>query len=149
MLTSPACSAKAQDTVPALSERKTQNNPILPEFYPTINSSSLPIFALKKAMNKKSTSYITLNPHRCVACWKCIEKCPKQVIGKVQFLWHRHVVFKKSDDCIGCKQCIKLCPNEVFTSLKEQINIQTEYLRKILNIFKICTYTKLDLSTKT
>ncbi|WP_373873754.1 4Fe-4S binding protein [Bacteroides uniformis] len=35
---------------------------------------------------------MSLNLHRCVACWECIKSCPKQVIGKVSFWWYKHTV---------------------------------------------------------
>lgn len=57
---------------------------------------------------------MAMNPRRCVACWECVEKCPKQVIGKVGFLWHRHATFKNADACIGCNKCMKTCPRGVF-----------------------------------
>ena len=55
-----------------------------------------------------------MNPRRCMACWKCVEKCPKKVIGKTGFLGHRHVIFENADACIGCNKCIKTCPQGVF-----------------------------------
>lgn len=63
-------------------------------------------------MRKKQlkTDYIVANPRACIACWKCVETCSKQVLGKVSFLWHKHVVISYPDDCIGCKKCIKVCP---------------------------------------
>ncbi len=68
--------------------------------------------------NKFITPYIAVDPRQCVACWECVACCPKEVIGKVQFLWHKHVVIKNGDTCIGCKKCIKVCPHGVF-SVKE------------------------------
>lgn len=65
-------------------------------------------------MKRLTTDYVTMNPRRCVACWECVEKCPKKVIGKVGFLWHKHVVFRDADACIGCGKCIKTCPQGVF-----------------------------------
>lgn len=65
-------------------------------------------------MKRIATKYVAMNPRRCVACWECVEKCPKHVIGKVGFLWHKHVVFTNADACIGCNKCIKVCPNGVF-----------------------------------
>lgn len=64
-------------------------------------------------MKRITTKYVTANPRRCVACWECVEKCPKHVIGKVGFLWHRHVAFKDTEACIGCNKCIKTCPHGV------------------------------------
>lgn len=68
-------------------------------------------------LNKIRTPYITINPRRCKACWKCMETCPKQVIGKVGFLWHKHVVIQDAANCTGCKKCIQTCPYGVFTEI--------------------------------
>lgn len=65
-------------------------------------------------MKRMATKHVAINPHRCIACWECVEKCPKRVIGKVGFLWHKHVAFKDADACIGCNKCIKACPHSVF-----------------------------------
>lgn len=65
-------------------------------------------------MKRISTKYVAMNPRRCVACWECVGKCPKHVIVKVGFLWHKHVAFKDADACIGCNKCVKTCPNGVF-----------------------------------
>lgn len=65
-------------------------------------------------MKRIATKYVAMNPRRCVACWECVEKCPKHVIGKVGFLWHKHVAFKDVDTCIGCNKCVKPCPHGVF-----------------------------------
>lgn len=66
-------------------------------------------------MKRTTTPYVAMDPHRCVACWKCVDKCPKQVIGKTGcFLWHRHVTLKDADACVGCGRCVKVCPNGVF-----------------------------------
>ncbi len=76
-------------------------------------------------MKRLTTEHISMNPHSCIACWKCVEKCPKKVIGKVGFLWHKHATLKNADACIGCKMCIKVCPQGVFSELdKESHNVQ-------------------------
>ena len=62
-----------------------------------------------------------MNPHLCMACWECVEKCPKQVIGKTGFFLHKHVVFENADACIGCLKCIKTCPNGVFFKLDKTV----------------------------
>jgi ferredoxin len=66
-------------------------------------------------LNKIRTPYVWANHGKCVACWKCIDVCPKKVIGKVSFLWHKHIIIKNAENCIGCKNCIKICPQEVFS----------------------------------
>ena len=65
-------------------------------------------------MKSIATKHVAMNPGRCVACWKCVEKCPKRVIGKAGFLWHQHAIFTDADACIGCNKCIKTCPHDVF-----------------------------------
>ncbi|WP_206423533.1 ferredoxin family protein [Bacteroides sp. An19] len=65
-------------------------------------------------MKRTTTAYVAMNPRRCMACWKCVEKCPKKVIGKTGFLGHRHVIFENADACIGCNKCIKTCLQGVF-----------------------------------
>lgn len=74
-------------------------------------------------MNKFSTKYVAMNPSHCVACWKCVEQCPKKVIGKVGFLWHKHAVICNADACIGCKKCVKTCPQKVFSVPGEDFNV--------------------------
>ena len=70
---------------------------------------------LKKRM---ATRFIAINPRNCVACWDCIPACPKQVLGKVDLLVHRHVKIVDADACIGCNKCVGTCGPGVFTSLK-------------------------------
>lgn len=72
-------------------------------------------------MKKVATKYVAMNPRRCVACWKCVEECPKGVIGKVGFLWHKHVVFKDVEACVGCNRCVRTCPNGVFFKADETL----------------------------
>jgi ferredoxin len=70
---------------------------------------------MKKKFSKIRTPYVWVNHRQCVACWKCADSCPKQVIGKINFLWHRHIVIKNAENCIGCKNCIRICPQGVFS----------------------------------
>lgn len=72
-----------------------------------------------KFKKRMATPFIAINPHNCIACWDCISACPKQVLGKVDFLGHRHVKIVNADACIGCNKCIRTCPKGVFSSLKE------------------------------
>ena len=66
-------------------------------------------------LKKIHTEYVWANHQQCKACWECVDTCPQQVIGKAGFLWHKHIVLKKSDNCNGCKKCIQVCPHEVFS----------------------------------
>lgn len=70
---------------------------------------------MKIGKNKTSTLYIWANLGLCKACGECISACPNQVIGKVGFLWHKHIVIKNAENCNGCKKCIKVCPYGVFS----------------------------------
>lgn len=108
-------------------------------------------------MKKFLTNYVAMNPSHCVACWKCMDQCPKNVIGKVGFLWHKHVAFQDADACIGCKKCIKTCPNDVFfipdanykvPNLWQRIkNIKTvETLLPLLLLATIVTGIKLHVA---
>ena len=56
-----------------------------------------------------ATQYILLDRSRCEACWRCVEACPRSVIGKVDFLGHRHAKIRAADDCTGCGSCVKTC----------------------------------------
>lgn len=64
-----------------------------------------------------------MNPRLCMACWKCVETCPKKVIGKTRVL-HRHVMFRNADACIGCGKCMKICPHNVFFKQDETFPVR-------------------------
>jgi len=72
-----------------------------------------------KRLKKKHTGYVQVNTRNCKACWKCINACPKQVIGKVGFLWHKHIAILNNEKCIGCGKCIKTCPYGVFVDIRK------------------------------
>ena len=57
----------------------------------------------------QQTAHIQLDPHKCKACWECIEACPKQVLGKIDLPFHKHAKIVNPDVCIGCKKCVKAC----------------------------------------
>jgi NAD-dependent dihydropyrimidine dehydrogenase PreA subunit len=63
-----------------------------------------------------TTMHISLNTHLCRACWKCVESCPKGVLGKVDFLFHKHARIDKPDECKGCLKCVKACPEQAITA---------------------------------
>ena len=75
------------------------------------------------------TPYIWVNTRACAACWKCIDNCPRDVIGKVGFLWHKHIVIRNADNCIGCKKCMKSCPSGVFS--ESMSNVVMKLLKRI------------------
>ena len=59
--------------------------------------------------NHSETPYIKLDRSKCHACWECIPVCSNAVIGKVDFLGHRHALIDKEDKCTGCAKCVKTC----------------------------------------
>lgn len=67
------------------------------------------------------TAHIAMDPLLCIACWKCVETCPKKVIGKTDYFLHKYVVFKNADVCTGCGRCIKTCPNGVFFKVDKTV----------------------------
>ncbi|AEG59803.1 hypothetical protein Desru_1538 [Desulforamulus ruminis DSM 2154] len=66
----------------------------------------------------KATEYIIINTRLCRACWKCIRACPRGVIGKVDFLFHKHIRLIEPDLCVGCGACEKACPEGAIAALK-------------------------------
>lgn len=55
----------------------------------------------------------------CIACWRCVEACPKNVFGKVRFLWHRHAKLVHPEACIGCGKCVGVCPEGLFELIRK------------------------------
>jgi 2-oxoglutarate ferredoxin oxidoreductase subunit delta len=50
-----------------------------------------------------------MDTRRCEACWDCVEACPKQVLGKIDVIWHRHAIIRNAEACNGCKKCVRAC----------------------------------------
>ena len=65
-------------------------------------------------MSYSATAHVLLNTHQCIDCKKCMESCPKEVIGSVKFLFHKHVNIKQPDLCIGCMKCVRVCQQKAF-----------------------------------
>jgi Pyruvate/2-oxoacid:ferredoxin oxidoreductase delta subunit len=71
------------------------------------------------------TSFVQLNTRKCKACWQCITKCKQQVIGKVNFPWHKHALIADHVKCVGCLKCIDECQYKAFSRVDENLD-QTE-----------------------
>jgi 2-oxoglutarate ferredoxin oxidoreductase subunit delta len=55
------------------------------------------------------TKFIHATGRKCEACWKCVEACPENVFGKINFLFHKHAVIRNPENCIGCLKCVSVC----------------------------------------
>jgi ferredoxin len=69
---------------------------------------------MKRGLFKREytrTAYIQLDTSKCKACWKCIEACNNNVIGKIDIFFHKHVKFIEGNNCTGCHKCIDICVN--------------------------------------
>lgn len=80
-----------------------------------------------KKIRDHLTKYIAINPLYCMACWECIEECPKKVIGKSGIIVHKHAHIVKTGECIGCKKCTKACPHQAIIELP---SIYRDYVDK-------------------
>ncbi len=65
------------------------------------------------------TEFVRFDVHKCKACWKCHEKCP-EVIDRISFLWHKHVVIGNADECIGCLKCVKVSSEGAFSRIENK-----------------------------
>jgi len=57
----------------------------------------------------KTTKFISFNSHNCEACWKCVEACTQNVLGKIEVFNHRHACIDEPDNCTGCRKCVNAC----------------------------------------
>jgi 2-oxoglutarate ferredoxin oxidoreductase subunit delta len=73
-----------------------------------------------------STMYIYLDSHRCRACWKCVESCPRGVIGKIDLLFHKHAGIRNAAKCKGCLKCVKACPQQAIVAYPVRERIRGE-----------------------
>ena len=65
------------------------------------------------------TPYIILNTNCCKACWACVDVCPQHVLGKVDFLFHRHARIDRTKKCKGCLRCIKVCSSQAILPMEK------------------------------
>lgn len=87
---------------------------------------------------KTKTDYILLDTKKCEACWKCMEVCPNNVIGRVNLPWHKHALITMRDNCTGCSKCITNCEFNAITkgttnNDKEKTVKKNSYRRIIIN----------------
>jgi len=82
--------------------------------------------------DKNHSPFIKLDTHRCKACWKCLDICPNQVLGKIDLPWHKHALIINANRCSGCLKCLKICPYGAYTRV-DKSSLDKETRRK--NIF--------------
>ena len=69
------------------------------------------------------TRYIRLDTKRCKACWKCVQVCPRGVLGKVDFHFHRHARIDQAEKCKGCLLCLDSCSNQAILAVEKTHDI--------------------------
>lgn len=63
------------------------------------------------------TKFIQLDTRKCTACWKCLDTCSNNVIGRVNMLWHKHARFANGSYCTGCLKCVKICESNAIIKI--------------------------------
>jgi uncharacterized Fe-S center protein len=58
---------------------------------------------------QSKTMFIQLDKRKCEACWKCIESCKKNVLGKIDIWFHKHSKIRNAENCVGCGSCARVC----------------------------------------
>ncbi len=64
-----------------------------------------------------STAFVLLDTKKCDACWKCLNVCTNNVIGRINLPWHKHVRFINGGECTGCLKCAKSCKTGAISNL--------------------------------
>jgi NAD-dependent dihydropyrimidine dehydrogenase PreA subunit len=78
--------------------------------------------------HRDHTPHVRLDRSRCDACWRCVETCPRSVMGKVDVLGHRHARIRAPDACGGCGRCVKVCPSGALAAIVTQSSPPGEVL---------------------
>lgn len=81
--------------------------------------------------NAIRTKHVSLDTRKCKACWKCIDNCSGQVIGKVEFFSHMHAKIVYPSKCNGCLMCVKECK---FNAISPVENIRENKTEEINNM---------------
>jgi Pyruvate/2-oxoacid:ferredoxin oxidoreductase delta subunit len=64
---------------------------------------------MRRERRRSATAYVLLDRSCCEACWQCLDVCPRAVLGKIDFLGHRHAKIRAAEVCNGCGRCVKVC----------------------------------------
>ncbi|AFV22591.1 putative ferredoxin [Methanolobus psychrophilus R15] len=60
-----------------------------------------------------------INKKKCIACKKCVRKCPVDAISMV-----RGTALINDNECIYCGKCVRICPVEAILKDKEHIDFE-------------------------
>ena len=71
-----------------------------------------------KKAGQSQNGNIRIDTKKCKACWKCIDICPDNVIGRINMPWHKHAKIINKDKCTGCLKCVKICDSDAVVNLK-------------------------------
>ncbi len=63
----------------------------------------------RERTRRRETKFVRLDPGLCTACWKCLDACPEQVLGRIDLGFHRHARIRYAQACKGCKKCVRVC----------------------------------------
>jgi len=63
----------------------------------------------RRRHRRTSTPFLDLDRSLCQACWCCVAVCPEDVLGKLEFPFHKHAVVDAGERCTGCGSCLKAC----------------------------------------
>ena len=67
-----------------------------------------------------NTAFVLLDTKKCEACWKCLDVCTNNVIGRINLPWHKHIRFVNGSACIGCMKCVKICKGGALSKLSKE-----------------------------
>ena len=110
----PICSYSSHNCTYILGGDYNSFNPKIKTFYSSFQKEITMRSRTPKRFKQKQTEHVQADTRNCKACWKCVDACPKEVIDKVVFLWHKHIAIQDVENCTGCRKCIKTCPYGVF-----------------------------------
>jgi ferredoxin len=82
-----------------------------------------------------TTAFVRLNTLICAACWKCVDVCHKNALGKVDILGHRHARIKRADACAGCLKCVKACSSGALSAIShpKEVTMEANQTKRVFN----------------
>jgi NAD-dependent dihydropyrimidine dehydrogenase PreA subunit len=102
---------------------------------------------MKAFFNRKNskTQFIQFNSKNCRACWECIENCPNEVLGKIDFLGHKHARIENPDKCTGCLNCISVCEFNALSEITPVVFRSQSGLKKVKAKFNTRAFVSIAM----